>query len=129
MEAVAPRIGTDLVRVADIAESVSCFGSRYLRRIFTPRELHDSTDPGRGFDLERLAARFAAKEAVVKVLRPVWHWFNWQQIEILRSDGGWATLELHGAAKAHAGRERLARFSISLSHEQGYAIAVALATG
>ncbi len=52
-------------RVADVAESVAQFGDRYLRRIYTEREIAACAGPAFA---ERLAARFAAKEAVIKAL-------------------------------------------------------------
>lgn len=122
-----PRIGVDLVHIADIGESVAAFGDRYLQRIFTRREL-DAAGAAAGqaqpLDLSRLAARYAAKEALLKVLRPVGHWFNWQLIEVVGEPGGWVSLELHGAARARAEAEGLRQFSVSLSHEKDYAIAV-----
>ncbi len=70
------RVGVDVVAVSDVAESVDRFGDRYLDRIFTPHEVaycrseHGSGRGTQGYSAESLAARFAAKEAVVKVLRP-----------------------------------------------------------
>ncbi|GGL12561.1 phosphopantetheinyl transferase (holo-ACP synthase) [Curtobacterium luteum] len=59
------RTGTDLTAVDDVVRGIATHGERYLARIFTDRERADSGD-----DPERLAARFAGKEAVVKLLRP-----------------------------------------------------------
>ena len=67
------RVGTDLTCVADVASSIERFGDRYLRRLFTDHEL-DAT----GGAPERLAARFAAKEATVKVLRPTGAQPDWR---------------------------------------------------
>ena len=66
------RVGVDLVVVADVAEAVEHFGDRYLHRIFTPHELDCCRADGTsgGYAMPSLAARFAAKEAAVKVLRP-----------------------------------------------------------
>ena len=59
------RTGTDLAAVEDVVDAVAAHGERYLDRVFTVRERADTGD-----DPERLAARFAGKEAVVKLLRP-----------------------------------------------------------
>ena len=59
------RVGTDLTSVPEVREAIAAHGDRYLQRIFAAEELVDA----RG-DPRRLAARFAAKEAVLKVLRP-----------------------------------------------------------
>src|ERR1044071_392246 len=62
------RVGVDLVRVADVASSITRFGDRYVERIFTPDErAYCDADAGRS--AQRYAARFAAKEATLKVLR------------------------------------------------------------
>jgi holo-[acyl-carrier protein] synthase len=62
------RIGVDLVRVADVARSMVRFGSRYAKRVFTPGERNYCGEDGRAA-AEQFAARFAAKEATLKVLR------------------------------------------------------------
>ena len=91
------RVGTDLCSVQAVADSVATFGDRYLRRIYTDHELeYCGTDPARAN--ERLAARFAAKEAAVKVLRPVDVRPNWLSIEVRRDPGGWCELSLTGSA-------------------------------
>lgn len=117
--------GIDLVHVERIARLRDEHGGRFLERCFTPGErAHAGDGPRRD---EHLAARFAAKEATLKVLRPERHWFDWRQIEVVRHSGGWVELALHGAARAQAEAEGLHRFSLSLSHEHDYAIAVVCA--
>ena len=66
----ALRVGTDLVHVPDVAASIDRFGARYLHRVYTDAELDTCRSGAGGWSPERLAARFAAKEAVLKVLRP-----------------------------------------------------------
>ena len=126
-ELAAPRVGVDLVRVDAVQDALTTFGHRYLDRIFTAGEQADSESAPQTPDTQRLAARFAAKEATLKVLRPERHWFDWRQIEVVRHSGGWVELALHGAARAQAEAEGLHRFSLSLSHEHDYAIAVVCA--
>ena len=65
----ALRVGTDVVAVHQVADSVARFGPRYLQRVYTDHEL-DSCAGSPTFRAARLAARFAAKEATIKVLRP-----------------------------------------------------------
>src|ERR1022692_689389 len=83
----AIRVGVDLVALADVMASVERFGDRYLQRIFTPHEIAccrldlGPRDPVRRYSLESLAARFAAKEATVKVLRPIGPRPEWRSIE------------------------------------------------
>lgn len=120
-------MGIDLVSVAAVQESIDLFADRYLERVYTAREIADCTGPA-GPDPQRLAARFAAKEAVVKVLRPGRGVaVPWSAIEVLRSPEGWTGLALHDRAQSLAQAGRLDGWSVSLSHESGYAGAVVAA--
>jgi holo-[acyl-carrier protein] synthase len=110
------RVGVDLVRIREVRESLEQFGDRYLRRVFTDGEIAYC-----GGDASKLAARFAAKEAAIKVLRV---FVTWRDIEVRRSEGGWCELHLHGQAAAAARAAGLRSFSVSLSHEGDYAAAV-----
>src|SRR3954453_8733387 len=120
---MALRVGLDLVSVAAVRESIERYDDRYLGRVYTARELEET-----GADPARLAARFAAKEAVMKVLRPTSDdAVPWSSIEVTRSPGGWPELVLHGPAQALAREARLDGWSISLTHEDGYGGAMAAA--
>lgn len=121
------RIGTDLVDVETIAESVRTFGRHYLERVFTPAEI-EYCEQGGAEQARRLAARFAAKEACMKVLRPLDGGIPWTSIEVVKMPGGWCELQLHGAARLLADSARITDFSISLSHEASMAVAVVAAT-
>jgi len=120
------RVGTDLCSVDAVAESVATFGDRYLQRVYTEHELeYCGTDPARS--AERLAARFAAKEAVVKVLRPVDARPDWRAIEVRRDPGGWCEISLTAGAAAMAREAEIDSLSVSMSHEGGIANAVVVA--
>jgi holo-[acyl-carrier protein] synthase len=132
LRAASLRVGTDLVEVEAVADSIRTFGERYLARIFTPRERRYCTDIAKagGDAVPHFAARFAAKEAVIKLLRPSGsEAVAWRSIEVLRHPHGFCTVRLHGSARAHARRARLCKFAISLSHEARYALAVAVCEG
>jgi holo-[acyl-carrier protein] synthase len=117
------RVGTDLVRVASIEEAIATHGERYLARLFTERELADCAGAP-----ERLAARYAAKEATLKVLRPgPEDSIPWAEIEVVRNPAGWVELSLSGAAAQLAGVSDLGGFTVSLTHEVDYASAVVIA--
>jgi holo-[acyl-carrier protein] synthase len=117
------RVGIDLVAVASIAESIRAHGDRYLRRIFTERELADCDGAP-----ERLAARYAAKEATLKVLRPgPQDSIPWNEIEVVRNPAGWVDLALSGRAAALAAVTGIGGLSVSLTHEAAYASAVVIA--
>src|SRR4051794_8959853 len=117
------RVGTDLVAVETVAESVRTHGDRYLARIFTPQELADCDGAP-----ERLAPRYAAKEATLKILRPGGDdSIPWNEIEVVRNSGGWVDLALRGRAAEHAAVSGIGGFSVSLTHEAAYASAVVIA--
>jgi len=123
------RVGLDVVMVDDVVRSVERFGHRYLERIYTPHELdcchHDVLTDGTGtWSAESLAARFAAKEAVLKVLRPVEVQPEWRSIELHRMPGGWCEIRLSGTAEELAVAARIDGLSVSLSHEASVAAAV-----
>jgi len=116
-------IGCDLVDIDDMAESVSDFGDRFLRRIFTPGELRSSGD---GRDLQRLAARFAAKEAVIKALALGDDATTPTEIEVLGS-GSVPRIVLHGTTADRARLRGWRDLQVTLSHTGCHAMAVFLA--
>jgi holo-[acyl-carrier protein] synthase len=121
------RVGTDLCSVQAVADSVATFGDRYLARVYTDDErAYCEADPA--LTAERLAARFAAKEAVVKVLRPATERPEWRSIEVRRDPGGWCEVELSGTAERLAREAGINSLSVSMSHEGGLANAVVVAT-
>ena len=73
---------------------------------------------------ESLAARFAAKEAVMKVLRPVGVQLDWRSIELHQMTGGWCEIRLSGAAAAMAAEAGIEELAVSLTHEATVAGAV-----
>ena len=117
------RVGTDLASVPEVRDAIAAHGERYLRRIYTPEELEDA----RG-EPQRLAARFAAKEAVLKVLRPGDDALPWKEIRVRRHPGGWTDLVLSGRAAERAREAGLVEWAVSLTHEGDLASAVVIAT-
>ncbi len=96
-------------------------------RLFCPEELRyadSSGDPARP-----LAARFAAKEAVLKSLKVGLGAMRFAEIEVVRHDDGHPELVLHGSAAEFAGQRGVARFEISLSHTDTVAEAIVVALG
>lgn len=117
-------MGTDLTSVSEVREAIAAHGDRYLRRVYTPEELVDA----RG-DPRRLAARFAAKEAVLKVLRPDDDSLPWNEIRVRRHSSGWTDLVLSGRVAARAAEVGVMEWAVSLTHEGELAAAVVVATG
>jgi holo-[acyl-carrier protein] synthase len=120
------RVGTDLVSVDTVRGSIETHAEHYLERVYTPRELRDCRTP-QGIDPERLAARFAAKEATLKVLRPRDEGIPWNSIEVRRDPSGWVELELSGVAAKLATDAGVTELSLSITHEGGFAAAVVVA--
>ncbi len=129
--AAAPtvRVGTDVESIADVAEALSSFGARYADRVFTRHEI-DSSGGMSARSAPGLAARFAAKESVLKILRPDDQVPGWHDIEVVRHDTGYCTLALSGTASRLAGEQGLHSFDVCLSHGAGVGTAtvVAMAT-
>jgi holo-[acyl-carrier protein] synthase len=117
------RVGIDMAAVDDVRDSIERFGDRYLNHVFTPHELSCCGDEP-VTRATALAARFAAKEATIKVLRPTDARPPWTSIEVHRESGGWCELRLSDAAARMADEQHMTDFAVSLTHEAGFAAAV-----
>ena len=122
----AIRVGADVTAIDQVAESVTRFGVRYLERIYTAHEI-ESCVGELPVQAASLAARFAAKEATIKVLRPAGHQPDWRSVEVRRDRDGWCTLALTGHAAALAEQAGIADLAVSLTHEGEMAAAVVVA--
>ena len=124
----ALRTGVDLASVEAIGDSVQTFGDKFVNRIYTLRESAYCTSAATNVGAaQRFAARFAAKEAVIKILRPQAFRPTWTSIEVVRHDGGWCEILLAGTAARMAAEAGITEIQISMSHEGGMAIATAAA--
>jgi holo-[acyl-carrier protein] synthase len=123
------RVGIDLVSIRQIQDSLANFGTKFLQRIFTPGEQEYCTSLASAeATTQSLAARFAAKEATIKILRPdATDALDWYDIEVHRHPQGSCEIILHGEVAARAHQMGIVALSLSLSHEGEYAIAVVLA--
>lgn len=115
-------VGIDLIDVEEVRTSIAVFGRRYLERVYTPDELRDCRE-----DAERLAGRFAAKEATIKALRVADEPVPWCSIGVRSVHGGAPALDLSGSAARVAKQRGVRRVSVSITHERGLAAAVVLA--
>jgi holo-[acyl-carrier protein] synthase len=117
------RTGIDLIEVKRVEDAVARHGERFLARIFTPTERETA-----GPRMASLAARFAAKEAAAKALGTGLGDIAWREIEVVSDAQRAPALILHGAAaerlRVLGGRE----VAVSLSHSQGFAVAVVVIT-
>jgi len=120
------RVGIDLVDAATIAEALEAHGDRYLQRIYRDSEIADCRRGG-VLDVDRLAARFAAKEAAIKALRPGDDPIPWRDIEVRCRPSGPPELLIHGLAATFAHDAGITGFALSITHEQGTAVAFVVA--
>jgi holo-[acyl-carrier protein] synthase len=123
----APWLGVDVVQVSHIAESLAAFGDRFTRRLFTQQEISDAGEEARVRD-ERLAARFAAKEATLKAFGWCHLGLSWRDMEVRRQASGACVLALHGRAAELAQQQGIHQWALSLSHDGDHAVAVVAAT-
>jgi len=115
-----PEVGLDIIRVERIRDALGRFGDRFIGRVLTPREA--AYVRGRP---ETFAGRWAAKEAVSKVLGLGIRGIGWRDIEIERLPTGQPAVRLHGRAVARADQLGMARIAVSITHEREYALAIA----
>ena len=114
--------GVDIAEVDRIEAAVQRFGARFLKRVFTPAEVRYCM--GKPNAPERLAARFAAKEAGMKAIGTgLRHGITWQDVEVLRLPGQRPVMQFHGKAAEFATRLGCKRTHLSLSHTKEQAIA------
>jgi holo-[acyl-carrier protein] synthase len=113
------RVGCDVVDLAEIEYSLTHFGDRFLRRLFTADEIHYCAQSNR---VARLAARFAAKEAVIKAFSEPTEFFVPTELEVVNSNATPA-LRLHGSAAARAAKQGWFDVALSLTHADCHAAA------
>ncbi len=113
--------GVDMIEVDRVREAIAQRGERFLNRIYTARELSENNG-----NVESLAGRFAAKEAVAKALGCGIGDVSWQEVEIVRNEAGAPELVLYGMANSRSREMGLVSWSISLSHTKYHAVAIAI---
>ena len=119
-------VGVDIVEVSRIDQAIARWGEAFVSRIFTAAENERARHPR--VRSMRLAARFAAKEAVMKALGLGWRTMAWREIEIVNDSLGKPMVTLHGSARQAAERQGISNVHISLSHTHDLAFASAVAT-
>ncbi len=111
-------VGVDIIEINRISATVDRWGDRFLGRIYTQEEL----DYCRGRP-PQLAARFAAKEAVMKALGTGLRGVGWRDIEVVRRRGRAPTVRLHGRAVKLSEQLAVMEIALSISHSREYAVA------
>ena len=113
-------LGIDIIKVARIRDTLAKFGRRFSGRVLTANEDRYVRDRP-----ETFAGRWAAKEAVSKVLGLGVRGIGWRDIEVVRLPTGQPSISLHGRAAARAEQLGMGRIAISITHESEYAVAIA----
>jgi phosphopantetheine--protein transferase-like protein len=113
-------LGIDIIKVDRIRATLARFGARFSGRVLTPSEQRYVRDRP-----ETFAGRWAAKEAVSKVLGLGVRGIGWRDIEVERLPTGQPAVRLHGRAAARAEQLGMTRIALSITHESDYAVAVA----
>lgn len=118
-------VGVDLVEIERIAQLRQKHADRLCTMVFLPEEMEyclKKSNPD-----ESLAARFAAKEAVMKALGTGWsEGVHFMGIEVTNESGGKPGIRLHGRTKEMANQLGAGTIHISLSHSRDMAIAQAI---
>lgn len=117
--------GVDIVEVFRVRDAISKWGMNFLSKIFTEREMKYSN--ARRFSHQHFAARFAAKEAVVKAFgAPRRFPLKWTDIEVLNDKEGKPIIEFHNDALELKKRKKVGGVIVSMTHSKNYAIANAI---
>lgn len=120
-------LGTDLIEIARIEESIERHGERFLHKIFTQSEIAYCLQKKKS-SAESFAARFAAKEAGAKALGTgISRGVSWKELEVRREIGERPTLHLSGRAAERAAQMGVRTLSLSLTHSRDVAMAVVVA--
>ncbi len=124
MEIVAH--GIDLVDCPRIEEMVARHGERFIQRIFTAAE--QAYAEANKNKIEKLAGRFAAKEAILKLVGTGWRGkIAWTDIEIINNSSGQPEVTLGGEVEKIADKLGIKHISVSITHTANFAIASAVA--
>lgn len=118
--------GIDLVDCPRIEGMLDRHGSRFLERVFTPAE-RDCAESRRN-RIETLAGRFAAKEAVLKLMGTGWRGaIAWTDIEVINDENGRPQVNLSGEVARIAASQGIRDLAVSITHTANFALASAVA--
>jgi len=118
--------GIDLVDCPRIEQMLERHGERFLDRVFTPAEQRQANEVKNR--IEKLAGRFAAKEAVLKLLGTGWRGkIAWTDIEVVNDALGKPTVSISGEVKRIADEMKIGEINLSISHTANFVMASAMA--
>lgn len=114
--------GIDIVEIPRMRDAVKKWGKGFISKVFTPREVRYSNS--KRFSEQHFAARFAAKEAVIKAFgEPSKFPIKWTDIEVINDGEGKPIIEFRGGALKFKKRKKIDDVVVSMSHSKNYAIA------
>ena len=118
--------GIDLVDCPRIEAMIERHGKRFIERVFTAAEQTYAEANKNG--IEKLAGRFAAKEAVLKLMGTGWRGkIAWTDVEVINNSSGQPEVNLSGEVEKIAGKLGIKHISVSITHTANFAIASAVA--
>ena len=118
--------GIDLVDFGRIEEMLEKHPERFLKRVYTPTEQADADQTKNR--IEKLAGRFAAKEAVMKLIGTGWRdGVAWTDIEVVNNSLGQPIVNITGKVKEFADEKGIEQITLSITHTANFAIASAVA--
>lgn len=116
-------IGIDIIEIERIKESIDKFGDQFIKKIFTDDEI--TYCQGKKNKYQHYAARFAAKEAIIKALSSVRdEGANWKDMEIYNEPSGLPKVKLHNELKTYVDDNR--DLKITMSHSKNYVTCFAI---
>jgi len=121
-------IGTDIIECLRIAQMIERHGELFINRVYTEHEIaYCSTKKA---STQHYAGRWAAKEAVLKVLGTGWkRGISWRDIEVRNKPSGAPTITLYAGARDVAEKLEIKNLLISISHCRSHATAYSIAEG
>ena len=119
-------VGIDIIEVGRVRKVFEKHGERFLRRVFTEKEVQQCRRAG-AVRAARLAGRFAAKEAISKALGTGLHGVGWREMEVVQLRSGRPTVTLYGNARRRAEFLGLSAFDVSIADLAEFSIAIAVA--
>ena len=115
-------LGTDIVEIFRMKDAIEKWGDNFLTKIFTKKEMKYANS--RRFAHQHFAARFAAKEAVIKAFgAPRKYPVQWTDIEVLNDSEGKPVIEFHDSALRLKKKNRVNDVVVSIAHSKNYAVA------
>ena len=133
-------VGIDMVELKRIEDALGRKGEKFLDRVYTPRERgecqpeadkdREGIAPELAFSVQRLAGKFAAKEAFLKALGTgLARGVTWQDVAVLSGAGGAPLVHLRGRAEELARSRGVKSVHVSISHSDTSAVAIVVLEG